>query len=108
MKVANSIGRFIYFDDMSLGFYDKRIFWVLVERDVSQGLPAELKVSLGDTNFNKRLYFWKTSFRCTKCRQSRHLQVSCDFEGVPRFSNPSLGVKYYVFSRRDASPSSCV
>jgi hypothetical protein len=46
--VANTVGRFVYFDLCSLSWVNKWIAWLLVEIDLDSGLPESIDVNIGD------------------------------------------------------------
>ena len=54
--------------------YDKRIACVLVELDVSQGLPAEVEILCGEHLIVQKLDYLRVPFRCSICRETRHLR----------------------------------
>ena len=47
MRIANSVGRFIFLDDKTLVTGDKKMVAVLVEFNVTIGLPAEIEITCG-------------------------------------------------------------
>ena len=46
--IGNTIGRFVSIEDDFLQVYDKRIARILVEMDISRGLPAEVELLCGE------------------------------------------------------------
>jgi hypothetical protein len=49
--VANTIGKFIYFDPHSLNWSNKRTAWVLAEIDLELSLLDSIEVNIGDLSF---------------------------------------------------------
>jgi hypothetical protein len=58
IDIANSVGRFVYFEEKSLRWNNKRLAWVLVEMDLELGFPNEIEISLGDSSFMDSLDYW--------------------------------------------------
>jgi hypothetical protein len=46
--IANSVGKYIFFDPESLRWCNKRTAWVLVEFDIDKGLPETIEIVIGD------------------------------------------------------------
>ena len=81
--IANTIGRFVAVDeDFHLSF-DKRMARVLVEFDISHGLPAEVEILCKERLLVQKLDYLHMPFHCSRCQEIRHLRCSC----------PSLMVK---------------
>jgi hypothetical protein len=55
--VANSVGSFVFFDEKSLHWNNKRLMWVLVDLDLSKGLPELSTSPLGTHIFASQLIF---------------------------------------------------
>jgi hypothetical protein len=62
--IANSVGKFIFFDSASLRWCNKWTTWVLVEFDMDKGLPASIEIVIGDRVLSQQVDYWKESFRC--------------------------------------------
>lgn len=77
MRVAQSLGRPIFFDEVCLFAADKRSARILVEMDTSEGLPETLKIIWGDKIIFQPLDYWKIPFMCLNCRGVGHLINSC-------------------------------
>jgi hypothetical protein len=60
--VAKSVGKFIFFDELSLRWSNKRLAWVLVELDLDRGLPDVIDISIGDTHIRQSVDFWREPF----------------------------------------------
>ena len=57
-NIAILVGRFVYFEEKSLRWNNKRLAWVLVEMDLEMGFPNEIERSLGDASFMGSLDYW--------------------------------------------------
>ena len=57
--------------------YDKRRGKILVEIDISKGLPAEVEILYHERMFIQRLDFLGIPFRCSVCRETGHLRREC-------------------------------
>jgi len=74
---------------------DKRMAWILVEFDVSIGLPTEIDISWG-ASFAHRLDYCKVPFRCHLCHKTSHLRYTCP--GFFESCEPSLPLLENVIS----------
>ena len=74
--IGNTIGRFVSVEDDFLQVYDKRIARILVEMDISRGLPAEVELLCGERLLIQRLDYLYVPFRCGICRSIGHLRHS--------------------------------
>ena len=75
--IGNTIGRFVSVDDDFMLVYDKRVARILVEFDITRGLPAEIELLLDDHLLIQRLDYLYVPFRCSFCRSVGHLRHSC-------------------------------
>jgi hypothetical protein len=75
--VANTAGKFIFFDQRSLNWSNKRAAWVLVEFDTDLGLPDSIEIRVGEHSFRQILDYWREPFRCHLCWQPGHLKSNC-------------------------------
>jgi hypothetical protein len=75
--IANTVGKFVFFDSRSLNWINKCVAWVLVEIDLESGLLDSIDVNIGDLSFRQPLDFWREPFRCHLCWQIGHLRNSC-------------------------------
>jgi hypothetical protein len=87
--VANTTGKFIFFDKCSLNWSNKRAAWVLVEFDTDLGLLKSLEIGVGKHSFRQVLDYWREPFRCHLCWQPGHLKNNCPSSKV-NLPNPSL------------------
>jgi hypothetical protein len=42
IEIANTVGKFVFFDEKTLRWNNKRLAWILVEVDLDLGLPKEI------------------------------------------------------------------
>jgi hypothetical protein len=57
--IANSFGKFIFFDELSLCWNNKRLVWILVELDLDKGLLDIIDITIGDSYLLQDVDFWK-------------------------------------------------
>jgi len=75
--ITNTIGRFVAVDeDFHLSF-DKRMAQVLVELDVSLGLPDEVEILCKERLLVQKLDYLHVPFRCSRCHDTGHLRRTC-------------------------------
>jgi hypothetical protein len=75
--IANSVGKFIYFDELSLCMHNKRLIWILVELDLDRGLFEAIDITIGNTHILQANDFWKDPFRCHYYWKTGHLKSKC-------------------------------
>ena len=75
--IRNTIGRFVAVEDDFHLAYDKQVARILVEMDISQGLPAEVDILCNEHLLIQRLNYLHVPFRCSCCRTVGHLRNSC-------------------------------
>jgi hypothetical protein len=75
--IGDSLGRFIAFDHSSLTGSSRKLGKVLVEMDLSVGLPANLEIEWRGRKTLQTLDYLGLPFRCNKCRETGHLHKSC-------------------------------
>ena len=74
--IGNTIRRFVAVEaDFHLA-YDKRVARVLVEMDISRGLPTEVEILCNERLLIQRLDYLHVPFRCSCCRTVGHLRNS--------------------------------
>lgn len=72
MVVANSIGSFMHIEYAQLlGFYHSAPR-LMVDMDLSNGLPDDLEVLWDGGSFTQNIDYWKIYFRCHYCRMTGH------------------------------------
>ena len=75
--VGNTIGRFVALEEDFMNSYDKRKAKILVELDITKGLPAKVEILCHECLFIQRLDFLGIPFRCSVCREIGHLHRDC-------------------------------
>ena len=76
-------------DEHFLHSYDKCSARVLVELNVSVGLPTEIDIISHDRVFFQRLDYLKVPFRCHFYHETDHIRCSCpsSLHGSPRLEH---------------------
>ena len=72
--IGNTIGRFVAVEDDFLHTYDKRMAKILVEMDLTSGLPAEIEILCLEWIIQQQLDYLNVPFRCSRCRAIGHLR----------------------------------
>ena len=68
MVVVTAISSFMLIEDDKLLGFDRSAPRVMVDMDLSNGLPDELEVQWEGGTFVQRLDYWKVAFRCHYCQ----------------------------------------
>jgi len=89
-KIGDSIGKFVYVDPWCRGVKDKRITWILIEKQYKGGHPEQLEICWGGSNIHQRLDFWGIPFRCSGCHKTGHLIKNCNLQSSRRIKKPVL------------------
>jgi hypothetical protein len=74
--IAQSVGKFIFFDEQLLRWGNKQLAWVLVEFELDRGLPDVIDLHIKDTHLRQPVDFWKEPFRCHSCWQPGHIKTN--------------------------------
>jgi len=98
--IANSVGKYIFFDPDSLRWCNKRMEWVLVEFDIYKGLPKTIEIVIGDRVMGQPIDYWKESFCSHMYGQPGHLKANCMSDLRPGHSQITV-----TDSAHQASPS---
>jgi hypothetical protein len=77
VAIGNLLGRFLKVDKVGLHSPDKRMVRVLVELDIHVGLMDSLELEWRGQVMVQRLDYQGLPFRCSSCRQMRHLRKEC-------------------------------
>ena len=75
--IGDTIGRFISVEDDFHLIFDKRVAKILVELDISRGLPTEVEILCKDRLLIQKLDYLHVPFRCNSCRSVGHLRNTC-------------------------------
>ena len=71
--IGNTLERFVAVENDFSHTYDKRKVKILVELDLSTGLPAEVDIICNDRVIRQRIDYLNVPFRCSYCRAVGHL-----------------------------------
>jgi hypothetical protein len=75
--IANTLGKFIALDPLSASGHSRKLGRVLVEIDITSGLPESLEIEWRGRIHLQKLDFLGIPFRCNLCRETGHLRRSC-------------------------------
>ena len=67
------MGRFVALDEDFHIPFDRRMAWVLVDMDVSHGLPTEVEILYKERLLVQKLDYIHVSFRWSWCHDTGHL-----------------------------------
>lgn len=76
-EVGEALGEFLMIDKDSFQIYHSTYARILVNIDVSKGLPAELEIESSLGSWVQPLDFEGIPFRCRKCFQTGHVAAWC-------------------------------
>jgi hypothetical protein len=92
--VANSMAKFVYFDETLLRIHKKRLVWLLFKLDLDRGLPDVIDITIGDIHFLQAVDFWKEPLCFHVCWKTRHLKSIC-MTTMVRSQSPDPSMKYF-------------
>jgi hypothetical protein len=75
--IGNSLGKLISLDSPSRSGSSRLLGRVLVEIDISTGLPETLEIDWRGRKILQKLDYLGIPFRCNRCRETGHLRRSC-------------------------------
>jgi hypothetical protein len=75
--IGNSLGTFIALDTQLLSGPLRKMGRVLVEIDITSGLPETLEIDWRGRKLIQKLDYLGLPFRCNLCRETGHLRRSC-------------------------------
>ena len=75
--ISNTIGWFITVEEDFMLTFDKRMGKILVEMDISEGLPTKVEILCQEHLFSQQLDYLNIPFRCSRCREVGHLRRQC-------------------------------
>ena len=76
-NVPNSIDTFLLIEDEQLLGFERSSPRVLVDMDLSHGLPNDLEVIWEGGSFIQHLDYWRIAFRCHHCILNSHAKALC-------------------------------
>jgi hypothetical protein len=75
--IGNALGKFITLDSQSLNSPLRKMGRVLVEIDITAGLPEKLEIEWRGRTHLQLLDYLGLPFRCNLCRETGHLRRTC-------------------------------
>lgn len=87
--MGEALGDFLLVDSASSNVYRKTYARILVEIDVSKGLPEMIKLASPNGSWIQLLDYEGIPFRCRKCHKIGHLAARCSSEKVRSKKSPS-------------------
>ena len=92
--IGDALGDFILVDSVSSNVYRTTFARILVEMDISKGLPEMLKLASPNGSWIQLLDYEGIPFRCKKCHKTGHLIACCSSDKASSKKSPSwwLGV----------------
>lgn len=106
--LANSVGKFIRIDNKNMFGMEKKIARVMLEFNITRGLPAEVEIIWGNRIIHQRLDYFQIPFRCFFCCKTGHAKSTCPslLSGTrSKGSSDGSGSDEGQFSGYDAAPS---
>ena len=88
--IGGIVGRFMTMEDRVIFGEEKHVTSMLVEMDVSQGLPTEFIIRWGDFVFQRELNCLYVPFCCFKCQKIGHIKANYPASVVDSFEGPSM------------------
>lgn len=79
-EIGDAIGSFIMVDNDFYGHYHTMFYHILVELDVSKGLPVEIVINSSSRSWVQTLDYDGISFRCRRCFKTVHAVGNCGIE----------------------------
>ena len=92
--VGEALGDFLMVDIASSNVHQMTYAHILMETDVSKGLPKMIKLASPKGSWIQLLDYEGIPFKCKKCYKTSHLTARCSSEKVRSRKSPSrwLGV----------------
>lgn len=78
--MGEALGDFLQVDDESSDIFHSTFARILVEMDVSKGLPAEVVLKSSKGSWIQSLDYEGIPFRCRRCFKIGHATAPCEFE----------------------------
>ena len=77
--LASLLGRFVRIEKKMLYGVEKNIAFVMVEIDITKGVPMEVKIEWGDKSFKQRLDYLQIPFQWHFCQKMSHVKARCPY-----------------------------
>ena len=77
--LTNIVGKFIRIDRNSLHGMNKMVASIMVELNISKGLPTKIKVIWGNRVILQKMNYLHIPFRCFYWRETGHVKARCPF-----------------------------
>ena len=81
MKTASSLGTFILMEDEHLFGCECSMPHMLVDLDVSEGLPVDMEIIWEKGSIIQKLDYWRVAFCCHTCQETGHSKAACHLCG---------------------------
>ena len=85
--IENSLGEFLLVDEGSSNLLHSTYAQILVEMNISLGLPADIEIKTSNGSWFQPLDYEGIPFRCRRCHQVGHLAAKCSKVRVQRESS---------------------
>ncbi|XP_057866205.1 uncharacterized protein LOC131073721 [Cryptomeria japonica] len=82
--IGNALGDFLMVDIDSSSLLHSTYACLLVEMDISKGLPVEILIKTSKGSWVQSLNYERTPFRCRRSFQTGHVVAQCDRDRMPR------------------------
>lgn len=105
-EIGDAIGSFIMVDNDSNGLYHTTFARILVELDVSMGLPAEIAINSSCGNWVQTLDIEGIPFRCRRCFKTSHAAGNCGLEKKTSMASWWSGASHRHYTVRKPLDSS--
>lgn len=79
-EVGDALGDFLLVDAATSNILHSTFARILVEMDVSKGLPAEILIKTSKGSWIQSLDYEGIPFRCRRCFKTGHAAAQCGFE----------------------------
>jgi len=75
--IGDKVGDFVFFELKYLTWEVKRMAWILVDCDLSEGVPEAIEIHTEHGVHIQLLDYWRESFRCHGCWEVGHFKDRC-------------------------------
>jgi len=109
IRLANTIGKFLFLDELMFRSHDRRRALLLVEFRMEEGLPENIDIIWNGEIYNQKIDYLFVPFRCFRCQKTGHLRSQCNAKQPAvssRTSYHSMGAAKKYRVRASAVPGS--